>query len=381
MKTRNNEGFTLVELLVTIVVASIVAAAAGTVLLMGIRLNANSMDTAQRQNTTRVFLSVMEDLASEGTIAEVVDQPDHWYVADSDEKILFYYDSETGTIYSGGNGSNGTPMMEGVIASHISENDSLITVAVETEDGSYSTSVFCRSGDILVSSKVDVEEIVDESVDEMSGTEIIGKTARAAFLTKLISQLGSNGMIYKEIGGDPVKMIKTPVFYSQWYNSTWPTDTPWCACYISWALEQLAEGGQIQNLDRVHKSSNKYLWYANVDDFIKFFENENKHNDENTPDDTDTKYKWVSLKGVDLSLTENAGKAPHPGDIIFMDWTRKQADAAHVGVVLAVKEGYIYTIEGNTANMVAVRKYPVGDKVLMGYGVIDWVEDPQNPPE
>lgn len=388
MKVHNNDGFTLVELLVTIVVASIVAAAAGTVLLMGIRLNANSTNTAQRQNTTRVFLSVMEDLASEGTIDKVVDQPDHWYVAENDGenvKILFYYDSETGTIYSGGTLSGttysaGTPMMEEVIASHITENDSLITVAIETEDGSYSSSVYCRNGSVLESSKVDGEAIINQSIGEMAGTEIVGKQARAAFLSKLMSQLGSNGMIYKEIGDD--RMIKTPVFYSQWYNSSWATDTPWCACYISWVLDSLSRGGQIQNLDRVHQSGDKYLWYANVDDFIKFFEDENKHNANNDPAETDTKHRWVSLKGVDLSKPENADKVPNPGDIIFMDWTRQQKDAAHVGVVLAVRDvddngvdDYIYTIEGNTANMVAVRKYPVGDPVLMGYGVIDWKSD------
>ena len=65
---KRNEGFTLVELIVGIAVASIVTAAATTLLLMGLRMNKASSDTATRQNTVRIVLTVLEDLAAEKDI-------------------------------------------------------------------------------------------------------------------------------------------------------------------------------------------------------------------------------------------------------------------------------------------------------------------------
>ena len=360
MKIRNNDGFTLVELLVTIVVASIVAAAAGTVLLMGIRLNANSTNTAQRQNTTRVFLTMIENLGSNGTLDNVVsdgfdeegltdDKPIdvRWYVEGEDDKILFYYDPDADTIYSGGEitaavYTPGVPLMEGVKSSYIEKADNFLTVTLETEDGEYSSSVYCRNGTSIVM-KSEVESVIQKPEDAISNA-LRDKTARAEFLKKLLSQLGSRGMELQQIGN---QTVMTSNYFAKWYDQDWPTDTPWCACYISWALAEVKT--------QCFEESVEPPKYANVDDFVQFFIG---------------KSSWT-----DLSKTENADKVPNPGDIIFMDWTRQQKDAAHVGVVLAVKGGYIYTIEGNTANMVAVRKYPVGDKVLMGYGVIDWTPD------
>ena len=37
-----------------------------------------------------------------------------------------------------------------------------------------------------------------------------------------------------------------------------------------------------------------------------------------------------------------------------------------------MKGNDVYTIEGNSANMVAVRKYSVNDSRIMGYGILDW---------
>lgn len=373
MKIRNNDGFTLVELLVTIVVASIVAAAAGTVLLMGIRLNANSTNTAQRQNTTRVFLSVMEDLAADGVLDKIVgtkednaaegSENEVWYINGSDGDILFYYDPVSQTIYNGGslatgNYTAGAPIIENVLSSYIEKKDHILTISLETEDGTYNSSVYCRNG-AAVTYEEEVSEVIEDltadgglAEDALSGID--NRAARAEFLKALLSQLGSHGQIFGAEEGQPD-------FFSSWYSLGWPTDTPWCACYISWALDKT--NGHVNTGE-----GNPVPKYANVDDFVAFFETKDDQNS-----DENKGYQWVSFEG-----DQNQDLLPNPGDIIFMDWTRQQKDAAHVGVVLAVKDEHIYTIEGNTANMVAVRKYPVGDPVLMGYGVIDWKPDPDS---
>ena len=53
---KRNEGFTLVELLVTIVVGTLITAAATTLLLTGMRINNRSNELAVQQNTTRMLM-------------------------------------------------------------------------------------------------------------------------------------------------------------------------------------------------------------------------------------------------------------------------------------------------------------------------------------
>jgi len=60
------EGFTLIELLIVILTGSIVTMAATTVLLLAFRINKKSMDTISRQSVTRIMLSVLENMSSDG---------------------------------------------------------------------------------------------------------------------------------------------------------------------------------------------------------------------------------------------------------------------------------------------------------------------------
>ena len=357
MKRKNNEGFTLVELMVTIVVASIVTLAASTVLLLGIRLNKSSSDTAQQQNTVRIFLSVVERMATEGTIKEAENDPDSWVLygegdgGGENKKQLFYYSAADGKIYSGGN--DGAPLMEDVIASHIAMFGKLLTVAVETEDGSYTTSVYCRSGAQLT----DTIEIADpeENLPQDNTMSEVEKEGRAKFLKLLLSQRGSTGMVLKDINGT---MTKTPLYYAEWYSRTmwekeWDINTAWCGCFLTWGLHYKFEERDTAVSSYIKDIQHDwYLKFATVENCKKFF--------------TDTN-GWQEKKNE--NGTENFKATP--GDIIFFDW---DADTApdHVGVVLAVKGNDVYTIEGNSANMVAVRKYSVNDSRIMGYGILDW---------
>ncbi len=61
---------------------------------------------------------------------------------------------------------------------------------------------------------------------------------------------------------------------------------------------------------------------------------------------------------------------PEPGDQIFFgtDWDHVD----HTGLVVAVKNGRVYTIEGNTSNMVAERNYPLDGGGIFGYGRPRW---------
>ena len=59
---KRNEGFTLVELLCAIVAGSIVTAATATILLLGLRMNANASRMATEDNKAVICLSVMEEM-------------------------------------------------------------------------------------------------------------------------------------------------------------------------------------------------------------------------------------------------------------------------------------------------------------------------------
>ena len=37
-----------------------------------------------------------------------------------------------------------------------------------------------------------------------------------------------------------------------------------------------------------------------------------------------------------------------------------------------MKGDYLYTIEGNSGGKVAVNRYPLSDKRIVGYGVLKW---------
>ena len=68
---------------------------------------------------------------------------------------------------------------------------------------------------------------------------------------------------------------------------------------------------------------------------------------------------------------------PIPGDYVFFDWDGGTdpdggKDPDHVGAVLCVKGGFLYTIEGNSGGKVAVNRYPLSDKRIVGYGVLNW---------
>ena len=85
------------------------------------------------------------------------------------------------------------------------------------------------------------------------------------------------------------------------------------------------------------------------------------------------KYPQAYQKESSDPLVTSKYTAPEPGDIIFFDWiVNSEANAQHVGVVLQVVGDYVYTIEGNTDNQVAVRKYQLNDKRIILYGVLDW---------
>lgn len=83
------------------------------------------------------------------------------------------------------------------------------------------------------------------------------------------------------------------------------------------------------------------------------------------------------------SANEAFYNTPQVGDQIFFYY---EGGINHTGIVTAVSGGLVYTVEGNTSDMVAKRVYATGSSVIAGYGRPDWTavitekEEPKETP-
>lgn len=335
---RNNSGFTMVELLVTVAVSSIVLAAAASLMLLGLRVHQTTQKEAGEQQTVRIVLSALEDLSASGKIYRVEPLSDGWQLQGktADGKsgaVLLRYNN--GKLRSGGSGDQ--VLLDNLRGAQVILDGSLVTFTFATAAHRYSTSVFCRTGiegDSVGKAEAQ-EKLEHPTLPESTTLSEKEKAARFAFLQKLADQYDSRGEIKS---GD-----STYTYFSEWYidgyarDPRWNQYTPWCGCFLSWGAEQ-----QRDTIDGAPPR------FAKVDDGMASFQNG----------------KWRN--------PNDANNMPIPGDYVFFDWDR-DSDPDHVGAVLCVDEnGYLYTIEGNSGGRVAFNCYPKNDPRIMGYGVLNW---------
>lgn len=340
---RNNSGFTMVELLVTVAVSSIVLAAAASLMLLGLRVHQTTQKEAGEQQTVRIVLSALEDLSASGKIYRVEPLSDGWQLQGKTADgaagaVLLRYNN--GKLRSGGSGDQ--VLLDNLRGAQVILDGSLVTFTFATAAHSYSTSVFCRTGiegDSV--GKAEAEDILKETptlpdAADLTDTE---KAARFAFLQKLADQYDSRGEIK---GGSDY------TYFSEWYiddyasNPGWNQYTPWCGCFLSW--------GAAQQRDTINGDPPRF---ADVDEGMEKFKNGSYG-------------QW-----------RERGATPIPGDYVFFDWDGGTdpdgvKDPDHVGAVLCVEGNYLYTIEGNSGGRVAVNRYSLSDSRIVGYGVLNW---------
>lgn len=332
---RNNSGFTMVELLVTVAVSSIVLAAAASLMLLGLRVHQTTQKEAGEQQTVRIVLSALEDLSASGKIYRVEQLSDGWQLqgktADGTPgAVLLRYKS--GKLTSGTSGDQ--VLLDNLRGAQVILDGSLVTFTFATAAHSYSISVFCRTGieGDSVGKEDAQEKLENPTLPTLPSTA--EKDARFAFLKTLAGQYGSRGEI---IGGKG--------YFSEWYignyakNPGWNQYTPWCACFLSWAADQ-----------KKASINGALPRFAKVDEGMEKFK-DGSYGQWHEPNDEKNK--------------------PIPGDYVFFDWDGDR-DPDHVGAVLCVDGTQIYTIEGNSGGKVAVNLYPLSDSRIVGYGVLNW---------
>ena len=335
---RNNSGFTMIELLVTVAVSFIVLSAAATLLLLGLRVHKTTQKEAEEQQTVRIVLSALEDLSASGKIYRVEPLSDGWQLQGKNSSgaagaVLLRYNN--GKLRSGG--SSGQILLDNLSAAQVDLDGSLVTFTFSTAAHSYSTSVFCRTG--IEGDSVDKDEALNKVTPNLPNAELTKpeKDARYAFLKTLAGQYDSRGKILPE----------NTKYFSEWYignyadNPGWNQYTPWCGCFLSWGAAQQPDN----TFDGVPPS------FADVDNGMADFKNS--------------------------GMWRDRGATPVPGDYVFFDWDGRNDpdggnDPDHVGAVLCVDGTQLYTIEGNSGGRVAVHRYNLNDQRIVGYGVLNW---------
>ena len=104
---------------------------------------------------------------------------------------------------------------------------------------------------------------------------------------------------------------------------------PWCAMFVSWCANQAGfiDSGIIPK-------------YASCSDGVSWFQSKNAFH------------------------KEGSGYTPQPGDIVFFG----SGGGSHTGIVVKSDDNNVYTIEGNTSDMVAERTRPRATGYVYGYG-------------
>ena len=74
------------------------------------------------------------------------------------------------------------------------------------------------------------------------------------------------------------------------------------------------------------------------------------------------------------SVSKGGNYVPKTADIIFFEPASKGFLSNHVGLVIGVKDGKVYTIEGNCGNTVALNNYLLSDTYIVGYGTPEYNE-------
>lgn len=142
---KSSPGFTLIELIVALAASAIIFAAALTFLLLGTRMEKHSFSIADNQQTVRIVLATAEKMAVNGNISRIEQVGESWVLYSDENRPLLQYLSADGTLLAGDNilMSNLHSATTGFDAAN-----NLFTLTLATEYDTYSTTVYCRNGEI-----------------------------------------------------------------------------------------------------------------------------------------------------------------------------------------------------------------------------------------
>lgn len=326
--SKQKHGFTLIELVVTILCAVLVTVAASSVMLLGLRIHRASVEDMERQNEVRIVSALLQKLADEKVIRFYSEDESGWSLLDEESRVVANYSASTFYI-------NGTPLIDGLVAASVNttSNPLQFSLFYSSED-KYTFSIYFAGFNNSLASPVMFLSARPKSVEE-NGREMLVTIAQ--------EQLGSGGQIRFQ-GKDQSE------YYSGWYTRqanramNWSSDTPWCACFLSWLADQSA----------VKLPQGSVPYFANVKDGMLGFQGLA------TGNGAAWNGQW-----------RDSSYDPAPGDFIFFELDG-DPEPDHVGLVTGVApDGTIRTIEGNLNNQVQAASY-ADRSTIVGFGLLNW---------
>ena len=164
---------------------------------------------------------------------------------------------------------------------------------------------------------------------ELSGND------RNNVLRIAVSQLGYHeGNSPSDFHGMNTSGTENYIEYARLLTPNWNNNSyDWCACFVNWCLNQA-------RFDKASSEISCGNWVSELQ----------------------TMGMWQ------FSAAYRGTYIPKPADFIFFDWDATGTWPDHIGYVLYVLNGRVYTIEGNADDNVTVRSYPLSDTRILGYG-------------
>ena len=164
--------------------------------------------------------------------------------------------------------------------------------------------------------------LLSDEYRSLWGTVLYGiRSGETAIIEVASTQIGN-------VGGEPY-----------WSHFGFSSRIAWCACFVTWCGNECGyiENGIMPNAIGCVVSMN---WYKERE-------------------------QWIP-----------GNEEPLPGMIIFYDWDDPDGEFGpqdgkpdHTGIVERVVDDVIWTIEGNSGDSCRRNQHPVGEYVIMGFGV------------
>lgn len=148
---KRNDGFTLVEMMVSIIAGTLATAAVATILLLGMRINAKTSEIATRDNQVMIGLTVLGNIAKESKDISTTgpDANGDWNVitsmdsdSDGNKDMLFSYSKENASISV----ASGAVLLENVTYSDVTwdETRRLLRIEIEIDEKeTFQSTIYC----------------------------------------------------------------------------------------------------------------------------------------------------------------------------------------------------------------------------------------------
>lgn len=127
-------------------------------------------------------------------------------------------------------------------------------------------------------------------------------------------------------------------------NGTREFGYPWCAAFVSFCLR------------RAEISKSVAPSHVNCTSWLNIFKQKSSN------------YKYYA----------RGSYTPIKGDIIFFKSESTSRASDHVGLVIGLANGYVYTVEGNTSGGVYIKSYSLSNTYIVGYAVPNYKSEINN---